>query len=321
MDYENTTYNENNSNVKEISTDDFAAMFNGDAVFADEQPKQEATDDMSGFSLTDDMNDEIDFDNIYEPDVFDDLSDVPESESLNDLIEAHELDAPISINGVRYEREQVEKALNMHSNLDGFSAAINSTMTELDNYADEVDKFYQIAVGEHNETINYYQSILDNERADAVTRTEAYKEIQKANMNRRLLEEQYSKVHSESQAKKQRVEKLKGEAVANELLSMGWKQSDFITTTEYMRNCGVIVPYSILSPSIMIALKKAAMFDNKEKANIEKASSSVQRAIAGKPARQSAGITPDDARKKAKAKQLAAKGELSAADMFNYLDD
>lgn len=306
----------------EITTADFSAIFDNGGVFADEQkPDAGNVNELEGLSFKDDWGNEIDADNLYETDFLNDDTDDTNS-AIDDMInQTSTLGNVVSVNGVTYQKEEVEKALSMHNDVKSLADNLNSHMQELEDYEMNMNELYSISRSEIDEYIQHYQSVLDNERVDPATRTEAYKEIRRYEGQKAQMEMQYKKTFEANQAAKQRAERLKGQAIANQLKSMNWKEKDFSQVAGFMSSNNISIPFESASAEMMIAMRKAAMFDEAQNKNKEEISNSVQRALAGKPARTSKNISPEDERRKARAAAMASKGELSANDMFSFLKD
>lgn len=304
---ENFDFNENANVIdSEIDTADFSAMFlNG---FSDEQFEEKpSTNNIDGLEFKDNEGNVIaNVDDL----VYDPLED--------DAVLPVDM---IAFGDVQYERDKVAKAMEMHEKVDSFAMALEEHKLELDEYEENMNELYSISNSEINEYISHYQSILENDRIDPATRIEAHKEIQRYQGQRAQLEAAYKKAYNANAEAKNRAERLKGKAIANQLIKSGWKEKDFAMIGEYMNANNIVIPFSSASDSVMIALRKAAMFDEAQNKNKEDASNTVQRALAGKPVRASRNISPDDERRKARAKALANSGELSTNDMFKFLQD
>jgi len=314
-------------NMNEISTDDFSSFFSGEIAFADEAPAVEQTseqiEDLMSHEIWNEEsgeNEQVDLEGISNG-FFDDSADEL-SEDFNEFSSPSELPETIAFDGERYDRTQVEKAIAMHSKIDNFAKEVNSHFEELESWENNMNQLQYVATSEINEYIDHYQGVLDNPRADAVSRTEAYQEIKRYQSQKAAIEMQYQQTAKQLAERKANAERLKGKAVYNQLTNSGWKDGDFSTVANYMSNNNLIIPFGVVDSSLMIALKKAAMFDAGQAANKEEIESSVQRAIAGKPARNNKPIiTPENSRIRAKAEKMAATGELSTQDMFNFLRD
>lgn len=313
-----------------ISTEDFAKIFAGEAHFPDDvitdhnghvTEARDLVDDVSDLSFKNDMGEEIDFNDIYEPNDLDDLSDVTESE-INDLLpDAAELPEYVSFEGERVDREKVEKALTAYKGFAEWGNQVNEHFEELDALEEKLNRLNSMAYSEISGYINELQSVVDNDRIDSVKRMDAYKQIQAYKAQQAGIEKEYSESHAMLQARKANAERLKGNAVSNELTAMGWKANDFETVGKYMLANNIRMGAKDASSSLMVALKKAAMYDAKNTEAKDEMKSSVQRAITGAPARASKTITPDNNRRRAKAERMLKEGTLTPQQMFSELID
>ncbi|HBV5677815.1 TPA: hypothetical protein MD163_004955, partial [Klebsiella aerogenes] len=296
---------------------DFASIFDEGGVFADETPVEKESNELEGLTFKDDYGNELETDDLYQVDALDD-----ESMPIDDLIEqTTQLGNVVNIGGTTYQREEVEKAVAMHSKIEMFASEVDAHFAELEDYEHNMNELYSIARDEANEYINYYQAILDNPKMTEDKRVEAYNEVKKYEGQLAQLKLQYSKVQEANQAAKERAEKLKGRAVANQLIAKGWKQKDFEMLSGYLSANNLSIPFGQANDALFIAIRKAAMFDEKESKAKDELSNTVGRAIAGKPARASKNITPEAERRNARAKALAEAGDLSPEQMFNFIKD
>lgn len=301
----------------EISVADFASIFDEGGVFADETPVEKESNELEGLTFKDDYGNELETDDLYQVDALDD-----ESMPIDDLIEqTTQLGNVVNIGGTTYQREEVEKAVAMHNDVQTLAENLNSHMQELEDYEHNMSELYAVSRGQVDEYISYYESILNNERVSPQDRIEAHKELQNYKGQLAQMEMQYKKTFEANQAAKQRAEKLKGQAVANQLKATGWKQKDFEMLGNYMSANNLVIPFAQANDALFIALLKAAMFDEKESKIKDELHNTTQRALAGKPARASKNITPEAERRNARAKALAEAGDLSPEQMFNFIKD
>lgn len=301
----------------EISVADFASIFDNGGVFSDEAPVEKVENEIEGLTFKDDYGNELQTDDLYQVDALDD-----DSMPIDDLIEqTSQLGNVVSIGGVQYHKEEVEKAVAMHNDALILADNLNSHKEELDDLEYNMNELYSVSRGQIDEYISYYEGILNNERISPQDRIEAHKELQNYKGQLAQMEMQYKKTFEANQAAKQRAEKLKGQAVANQLKAKGWKQKDFEMLGNYMSTNNLTIPFAQANDSLFMALLKAAMFDEKESKIQDELHNTTQRALAGKPARASKNITPEAERRNARAKALAEAGELNKDDMWNYIKD
>lgn len=316
-----------NIELNEISTADFESIFSGGNTFADEAPIEAPVDDVSDLNR-DVYNEEsgsfegLDYDNITTSPFDDLLSLNDDGEVIHEAVEGSELPMNVILDGVSYEREAVEKAVRDHSLISNFQNEINVHVNELDAMEENINKMLFIATAEINEYVDYYQNILDNPRSDSNTRMEAYNELKRYETQKQQLESQYQVSAKQLAERKDNAERLKGRAVYSDLTSKGWKENDFRQVADFMTQNDILIPAGQVNSSLMVALRKAALYDSRQGEAKEAVETSVQRAIAGKPARNSKPvISPENQRMKARASQLANAGELSTQDMFKFLVD
>ncbi|WEF29978.1 hypothetical protein PYR66_09925 [Klebsiella aerogenes] len=314
-------------NSNEISVNDFASLF-ADG-FADEKPmnKEGVVDSasdlpMSTYNEESGDYEDVDFNQLFD-NPLDDDSYLPEGiDSVEDLVAPSELGERVKIGEVAYDKSDIERAMSLHSKIDSFASEVNAHFAELEEWEAGVNRLHAISTSEISEYIDHYQSIVDNDRVDPATRIEALNEIKRYKAQRAAIEDNYKTSYAQLQERKAQAERLKGKAVFNQLANMGWKDSDFSMIGEYMNKNQIVVPFQNASSELMIALKKAAMFDKRNSEAEDGMTSNVQRAIAGKPSRVSKPINEDAIRaKRNKAAAMAGRGELSTSDMFNYLVD
>lgn len=260
---------------------------------------------------------QIDSDNITS-NVLDEYSD-EDVDNAADLMKGEALADFVSIAGANYEREHVERAVEAYAGVKAWSDDVNAHFEELDAFEMKLNQLEGIAHAELNSYISQLEDVINNERVDPVQRMEAYKEMQKYQRQQAEFNAGYSESYNALQARKQNAERLKGKAVTNELVSIGWKEKDFVTASQFMRENNIVIPAISASKELMIALKKAAMFDAKQKGLETDSASSVQRAITGAPARKSNVITPEDTRLKARARKALDDGKLGTKEMFDFL--
>ncbi|WP_193127360.1 hypothetical protein [Klebsiella aerogenes] len=301
----------------EISVADFASIFDEGGVFADETPVEKESNELEGLTFKDDYGNELETDDLYQVDALDD-----ESMPIDNLIEqATQLGNVVNIGGVQYQKEDVEKAVEMHSKIEMFASEVDAHFAELEDYEHNMNELYSISRGQIDEYIIYYENILNNERISPQDRVDAHKQLQDYKGQLAQMEMQYKKTFAQNQAAKERAEKLKGRAVANQLIAKGWKQKDFEMLSGYLSANNLSIPFGQANDALFIAIRKAAMFDEKESKAKDELSNTVGRAIAGKPARASKNITPEAERRNARAKALAEAGDLSPEQMFNFIKD
>lgn len=301
----------------EISVADFASIFDEGGVFADETPVEKESNELEGLTFKDDYGNELETDDLYQVDALDD-----ESMPIDDLIEqTTQLGNVVNIGGTTYQREEVEKAVAMHSKIEMFASEVDAHFAELEDYEHNMNELYSISRGQVDEYISYYENIMNNERITPQERVDALKELQNYKGQLAQMEMQYKKTFAQNQAAKERAEKLKGRAVANQLIAKGWKQKDFEVLSGYLSANNLSIPLGQANDALFIAIRKAAMFDEKESKIKDELHNTTQRALAGKPARASKNITPEAERRNARAKALAEAGDLSPEQMFNFIKD
>lgn len=304
-----------------VSTEDFYDMFSGKASFADEAPVAnnpvdniEDLQDMKIFNDESGNMEQIDFDNIID-DPFNDLSDT----SVD--LPADELADWVAVNGVKVEREEIEKALNAYSGVKEWGEQVNQHFEELDAFQEGLDRLYSISHSEINGYIEQLQNTVDNPRIDPASRMEAYNELVKYKNQQAAIEAQYKESHASLQARKASAERLKGNAIGNELRAMGWKPEDYELAGKFMQENGIVLAAKDASSSLMVAIRKAALYDAEKNKLKEEARSNTAKAITGTATRSSKAITPVDEARKNKARQMANEGTLTKDDMFKYLID
>lgn len=301
----------------EISVADFASIFDIGGVFADEAPVEKESNELEGLTFKDDYGNELQTDDLYQVDALDN-----DSLPIDDLIEqTSQLGNIVSIGGVQYQKEEVEKAVAMHSKIEMFASEVDAHFAELEDYEHNMNELYSVSRGQVDEYISYYENIMNNERVSPQERVEALKELQNYKGQLAQMEMQYKKTFEANQAAKERAEALKGKAVANQLMAKGWKQKDFEMLGKFMSNNNIVIPFGQANDSLFMALRKAAMFDEKESKIQDELHNTTQRALAGKPARASKNITPEAERRNARAKALAESGDLSPEQMFSFIKD
>lgn len=323
---EQTNYLDSAENT--ITTEDFSQslmdnIFSGKGSFSDDN------DDIKSKVTTKDDVDEVDYEfknehgAEYDPstdgviDPLDDVSDLMPT----DYIEANELADFVAVNGERVEREVIEKALNAYGGVKEWGNNLNSHFEELDALEENINKMYSLANSEINVYIEQLEGVVNNDRYDAVKRMEAYKQLQAYQAQKAGIEKSYSENFDGIKARKASAEQLKGQTVSNELVAMGWKQNDFQTTANFMISNDIRLAAKDVSSSLMIALKKAALYDAGKNKLKEETKSNVQKAITGTAQRKSNVVAPEDSRRKAKAAQMAKDGTLSSKDAFEFLID
>lgn len=328
---------ENESNA--ITTEAFASF-----LTEQEQKQQKAYDETvlnifdgkGGFEDEEDFkprndNDNVDFDfknefgEAFDPNT-DDVSPFGDEDDASDLIptdyiEADELSDYTVINGEKVEREVVERALNAYSGVKEWGNQLNEHFDELDALEENINKMYSLANSEINMYIEQLEEVVNNDRYDAVKRVDALKQLNAYKAQKAGIEKAYSENYEGVIARKAHAEQLKGQTVRNELLAMGWKNPDFETTANFMIQNGIRLSAKDVSSSLMVALKKAAMYDADKNKLKEETKSNVQKAITGQPQRKSNVVSPEDVREKARAAKAAKEGKLKQEDMFKYLED
>lgn len=292
-------------------TDDVNTDHNGFETKATEaKPVEDDVKDLFDYSGTDADDTAINPLDEYSDEELDTATDLMQGEALGDFV---------SIGGANYEREHVERAVEAYAGVKAWSEDVNAHFEELDAFEMQLNQLEGIAHAELNSYISQLEDVINNERVDPVQRMEAYKEMQKYQRQQAEFNKGYTESYNALQARKQNAERLKGKAVTNELVSIGWKEKDFITASQFMRENNIVIPAISASKELMIALKKAAMFDAKQKGVEAESISSVQRAITGAPARKSNVITPDDVRMKARARKALDEGKIGTREMFDFL--
>lgn len=316
-----------------VNTSDFYNMIGGEdkafndifangGSFADEAPKENKAEDISdifeGNAFDTVENDEYK-QALAEGSLPLNLEDIPDVESAVDLMHGEVLADYVSIGGNNYDREHVEHAVEAYAGIKSWSEDVNAHFEELDAFEMQLNQLEGIAHAELNSYISQLEDVINNERVNPVQRMEAYKEMQKYQKQQAEFNKGYSESFNALQARKQNAERLKGKAVTNELISIGWKEKDFITASQFMQANNIVIPAISASKELMIALKKAAMFDAKQKGLETDSASSVQRAITGAPARKSNAITPEDVRTKARVRKALEDGKIGTKEMFDFL--
>lgn len=318
---------ENNAvaEVMEIDTKELSAMF-ADG-FADEniepmESRSSVGNDMEGLEFTNEYDDEgMPFQ--YDPEAIDDESD--NIDDIDDYSSAEGFDDSkrYSIGDEVYEVAQIEKAVGAYKDIDAFQSRVNEHLTGLQEAEEAFNKLAYLAHGQIDKTIEYYTDVMDNPRTSDSDYREALTQLRNAEAAKKAIEAGYAESQRVSAAKRQEAEGLKAITIRNELVHKhGWKAEDMQAVAEYMGSNGIVVKGDAVNTNLMLALRKAASFDEqRNKAKVD-ADEKVITALRGK------GITKvkvapeksnDEAKRRAAAK--AQRDELSPADMFDFLSD
>ncbi|HCT9982778.1 TPA: hypothetical protein OUD88_002868 [Enterobacter hormaechei] len=323
----------------EINTSDLANMLmngfegedldpnpaNGDinAEWGDLKLKVAAEDENGLYTYNEYDADEIAKDLFYNDD--EDFN----PEAANDLVqrEVEELDDDMlfDVDGLEVDRGHIVKAVKAYQSIDKFEAAVTAHMSELEAVNDQINELQYMAYGQIDQTINYYQSILDNPRTDDTTYREAMNELRKAEAAKREISNEYSKSRQMMKAKEEQAQRLKGMAINQELVNKySWNQSDFATVGEYMRSNGVVLDAKAVNAAMMQAILKAAKFDQRSSSVEVESKAKVAKAL-GRATHTAKAPNAEDAdierAKRNQARKKAEAGKLSQEEMFKFLMD
>lgn len=310
----------------EIDTKDLYNMitdgFEGEEI-APLEARSSVGNDMEGLEFTEEFDDEG---NPFHYDAEDSEYDNDDIIDDSDYRDASEFDDSklYRIGDENFEVSQIEKAVTAYKDIDAFQSRVNEHLTGLQEAEEQFNKLAYLAHGQIDKTIEYYTDIMDNPRTSDADYRIALTELRNAEAAKKAIEAGYAESQRISKAKQQEAEGLKAITIRNELVHKhGWKQEDMQAVAEYMGSNGIVVKGDAVNTNLMLALRKAAAFDaQRNKAKVD-ADEKVITALRGK------GITKvkvapeksnDDAAKR-KAQAKAQRGELSPADMFNFLDD
>lgn len=315
----------------ELTTEELSAFFASDSKgFSDDEKNgehdkaRESTKSIDDLALTNEFGQTFDF-----ADVVDDYSDdepADEADDISDLrnAEAIDEDALYSLAGETYEYSQLEKAVTAYKDINTFFEGTRQLQQGLEEAEEHFNKLQAMAYGQIDAALEYWQGIADAPNTNDTDYRMAIREIRNAEAKKREIEQGYSQSREIMNQRKREAEALKAQAVRNELVhTHGWNQSDMQTVADYIINNGMVINSANVDSKLMLALRKAALFDANKNAVKVDAESKVIKALGHKTpaAKTRPEQVADDGQAKRKAKALAAKGELSTSDMFAFLDD
>lgn len=216
------------------------------------------------------------------------------------------------------EIENAVKALEATTQFDEQREKFRSGMSELQNF---IERSEFIRMGEFDASIAHWSEQMDNAKGRGEWEL-AKQNWQVAQSRKQAAEVEFEKYKQRIEAGRAEQEALEATQVVNELAYRhGWNQQDYQEVVEYLNENKINVKPQQLSAQLMIALKKAAAFDNGRKSKEIDLDKKVK-SLVGRPVSSSDidEVTKRDTRKQ-KAKIRAERGELSPSEMFAFLDD
>lgn len=315
-----------------LSTTDISALLSGGFGDEDNTPTPKANggirddvDDLPSLKNYDEDGQEYDVDfNSMFGDEDEDLD-----QYADDLVtpyEAEEVAEAILINGERFERSDVEKMVEYSKEVSDYVERVHGFGDTLQAESDKLDRFYSIGASEFDAMIEYYSDLMEQRNITPADYKDAHSQVKMYQARKRELESTYNEAKAATDRLKAEREQLTGINIRNNLIRKGWKQADFAEMAGYLQSNNMLdIPLNMLSEDMMIAIRKAALYDAKDKAVKADVESKVTKAIRGTAKRSSDPVMNSQAadnRKKNKLKaQLKNTGYANHVDMFDFLDD
>ncbi|GKJ85670.1 TPA: hypothetical protein ACN7B3_005232 [Klebsiella pneumoniae] len=308
-------------------------IFRGNGMFADEEgykaPSQNGGiyDDIDGLEMPEYFDEDTGETKSTE---LEDLSNEwDENDNVEDLTANYEDDADnldsafYKIGEERVEREKLEVAYKAFSDMEARQTMLQDHVHELGETQAELDKFHDLAVLQLDEDIYSYRTALESGRLNPTDYQEYSMALKQLERNKSVIENKYQENTKRLEADKARAEKIRfRDTVMTLKHKQGWTDSDFNEVTQFVNNSGINLKISDISPVLFTALRKAVLFDKNTTANKQKHETRVQKAVAGKPVRETKTPVPNtDAKRKANALRAISNGDMSFKDAFKYIED
>lgn len=303
-------------------------MFTGgfsDEDFGTEQDRNGKVKDDWKPELKDDMGEEIDFNSIMDDDPIDSVELDDEDKPAKEFGDSENLDdeAYYSIDGNEYAVDEIKTAVKAMDSIKQFDTIREHFRTGMQTLASKFEEAEFIRKGELDQSIEHWKGQMDNAKTSEQWQQAKYN-FDLANSRKASLASEFESYQREMQAGKQRQEEMEAQQIVNELVyKHNWNNEDFGTAAKYIQDNGINIKPEQASANLMMTIRKAAMFDER-RTNKEAEISRKVKPLVNKPVSSSNIDTyaskQDDTRKR-KAAKLAAEGQLSASDMFAFLDD
>ena len=268
--------------------------------------------------------------NNYDSELFnEDDADVDYNSDITDLTTDYDnedgasLDADFyNFDGERVEKEVVETAVRSFRDMDARNEQLQQHIEELHATQEGLDEFYGIASLQLDEDMFAYQNALDSGRLTPVQYQEYSLALKQLERNKQVLTNKYHenlKRNEEDTARAQRI--AFKDTVTTLKYQHKWQDSDFNDVTNFVTENGIKLKLGDISPALFIALRKSILFDRKANETKKQTESRVQKAMTGRPVRETKVPNRDGSDKRAAALRAAKEDKLSQKDMFQFLTD
>lgn len=223
----------------------------------------------------------------------------------------------------QFEREVVENAVMAYSDMEARQNQLLEHIDGLDKTQADLDEFYGIAVLDMDENIFAYQQALDSGRLSPTQYQEYSLALKQLERNKAVITDKYKANLRNIEADKARAEKIAFKDTVNTLkFKHKWQDKDFNDAMGYINSNGIRVKMADVSPELFMTIRKAMMFDRKDGEYKKEAQTRVQKAVSGKPVRETKVPSRNyESDLRAKAARALAEGRLDQEDMFKFLVD
>lgn len=304
-------------------------------MFADEALEEARNPEVNG-NTTDDwkpelkneMGDEIDFNELVD-DPIDSIELDEDEETDNDsrsLGDASQLEDDVyyAIDEREYAVDEIKTAVRSLDEVKNWTTEKEKFRNGMSTLSEYMDRSEFMGGKMLQETIDFW--------TDKMKSAKTNQEWEQAKYNKELNEARVASANAEYEKHKRELAQgkelqaqLEAQQIVNELMyAHGWKQEDFNQAVGYIQSNGIQIKPEQASAGLMMAIRKASMFDEKRKAKeSELRSGSKVKPLVGSPVNSSNidTITNQADTRARKAMKAMQEGKLNHQDMYSFLKD
>ncbi|HBT3802609.1 TPA: hypothetical protein MBI04_003561 [Klebsiella pneumoniae] len=329
--------------MNEITVDALYSQMEGnfltpDFAFADEEPIDNKTDsvedltvpysheDDDGINTSGEMSLD-DFNKMMEEDDQDDYED-----DASDLVEKDvntfddDEESYYVIDDKEYAAGEIKTAVKAMDDIKNFNAMKEHFREGMSKLADEFSRAEFIRMGEYDASIEHWTKQANEAKTNQEWQQAKYN-LDLAVSRREAAKAGFEKYNRELQMGREEQERLENQQIINELIySHNWQIDDFAEFNKYVNENGIQIKTGQASAGLLIALKKAALYDNQRKSKENELRQKAKvKPFTASPVNASnidtiASRNTDGAKRKLE-KRLAAGDKVDPVELFNNIVD
>ncbi len=231
------------------------------------------------------------------------------------------------IDGIEYASGDIKAAVKAREAMKSFDAQVNHYREGMSKLADEFARSEFMNNSVLDEAVEHWYSKMNESKT-----TEEFKynqhNYQSAVDRREAGKARFEKFNRELQAGREEQQRIEAQHIVNELLySHSWAMDDFAEVNRFIEENGIDIKPAQASAKLLIALKKAALYDNQRKTKESELRQKAKvKPLTNSPVNASnldtiASKQDNSSRRKAEKKLAAGMADYRDLDFFNNLSD